>query len=260
MASNGNNGGANGNGSDSGNGDVSGNAATTSRGSAAGDADRAVLRAMRLSAMHLDTQAAATTVPVVQAAVSAIDSLQAVLTQAQAAVSAAKAKDVTITSLYATIAQLQAEADTAKAATAAATATITQLQAEAATANAATAAATASITHLQAETVTTKAEAATATSTVEKMRGHFVCSVCSGYVPVKGYGVECVAGHATCKECSQGSIEYGDMDDGSEDVEVPLPKCPICRLDVSPPFQCAFYMRIADELIYDCRLEHGGCG
>jgi len=244
MASNGNYNGANGNGSDSGNGGVNGNAATTttSHDSAAGNADAATVRALRIT--HLEAQAAVTTtVPVVQAGVSAFDTLQVFLAQAQVEVSAAKAKDATIASLHATITQLQAEAETAKAATATALATVTQLQAEAATANAATATAT-----------------ATATVTVQKMVEQFECGVCHWYVPVKGYGLECLAGHATCAECSKPHIEYGANDDGSDDIDVPLPNCPICRRAVSAPFQCEFYFRMARELVFDCRLEHGGCG
>ena len=118
----------------------------------------------------------------------------------------------------------------------------------------------ATIAQLQADAATAQAATSTATAAVQNMVAQFVCSVCGGYVPVKGYGVECLAGHAVCEECSKPQMEYGANEDGSDDVEVPLLQCPVCRRDVSPQFQCEFYFRLASDLMFDCRLEYGGCG
>ena len=105
-----------------------------------------------------------------------------------------------------------------------------------------------------------KAEGDAAIQTVKTIAERFECLVCYQYVPVVGYGVECLQGHATCIKCSQPRIVYGAKEDGSQDHTIDYLQCGYCQREVGPPLQHAFYDRLASELIFDCRESMGGCG
>jgi hypothetical protein len=113
-----------------------------------------------------------------------------------------------------------------------------------------------------------KGEAAVAI--VTNMRAEFTCSTCYEYVPVVGYGRECIAGHVLCKVCAAREVATTTTIDNDGDVEEILPqgvttmgrlrKCPECREDLYDPIQHNLYTRLGDKMTFDCQVDLGGCG